>query len=155
AGGSPFSMQAGDLDRDGDVDLVTANTASGDVSVLINDGAARFLQSASYPAGHFPVSLKSADLDGDGYLDLAMKDVFTEDITVLFQKGGGTFHLALSFFAEGGLAPIVEAGDLDGDRDIDLAFLKVTDPSGVPNTISVLFNDGHGRFPTKEPLSVG
>ena len=40
----PVSIAAGDVDADGDVDLVTANFDSDAVSVLLNDGQGQFSQ---------------------------------------------------------------------------------------------------------------
>jgi hypothetical protein len=76
---SNFTIQAHDLDGDGDVDIVAPNTlfgpAAGDYRVLLNLGSARF--AAAHPDAVLPASVDGngfdvevADFDGDGAKDL-------------------------------------------------------------------------------------
>jgi hypothetical protein len=76
---SDFTIQALDLDGDGDADIVAPNTlfgpASGDYRVLLNSGSARFTAAragavlpASVEGNGFDVEV--ADFDGDGRKDL-------------------------------------------------------------------------------------
>ncbi|MEZ6014719.1 MAG: VCBS repeat-containing protein [Planctomycetota bacterium] len=62
---------AADLDGDGDVDVVTANQASGNLSLLANTGGA--LGAATLVAiGVEPSEVIGADVDGNGTIDLAV-----------------------------------------------------------------------------------
>jgi hypothetical protein len=74
-----FTIQAVDLDGDGDMDIVAPNTvfeqAAGEYRVLLNDGAARFAVAAlgqvlppSAVGNGFDI--EAADFDGDGRADL-------------------------------------------------------------------------------------
>lgn len=76
---SNFTIQAHDVDADGDVDLIAPNTlfglATGDYRVLLNQGGARFTVAA--PGSVLPESatgngfdIEVADFDGDGLADL-------------------------------------------------------------------------------------
>jgi hypothetical protein len=76
---SNFTIQAHDLDDDGDVDIIAPNTlfgpAAGDYRVLLNNGSARF--TAARPDAILPASadgngfdVEVADFDGDGQKDL-------------------------------------------------------------------------------------
>ncbi|MBU0491327.1 MAG: VCBS repeat-containing protein, partial [Chloroflexi bacterium] len=49
-GSRPYSVTAGDLDEDGDLDLVVANHSDDDVSVLLNEGC--FCQLKTGPVDH-------------------------------------------------------------------------------------------------------
>ncbi|MGD8897127.1 MAG: VCBS repeat-containing protein, partial [Acidobacteriota bacterium] len=71
-GTNPLDIAAGDVDRDGKPDLVTANQGSGTASVLIGDGLGGFtLESPAVSVGSDPVQVALVDVDRDGWLDLA------------------------------------------------------------------------------------
>src|SRR5262245_10046600 len=65
------SIGKGDLDGDGDLDLVTANSYSDDLTLLLNRGNASFLPGRLLRAGGRPACVILTDLDGDGRLDAA------------------------------------------------------------------------------------
>jgi hypothetical protein len=76
---SNFTIQAHDLDADGDVDLMAPNTlfgvATGEYRVLLNQGAAAFTLAApgsvlSAEASGNGFDVEVADFDGDGAADL-------------------------------------------------------------------------------------
>ena len=48
-GASPLGIAAADLDGDGRQDLVTADNGSGQVSVILRNGAGGFLPAVTYP----------------------------------------------------------------------------------------------------------
>jgi hypothetical protein len=79
---NPSSVAIGDLNGDGQPDLVTANiggdplatpTPAGTVSVVLGNGGGTFSAATPYPTGSFlPFSVAIGDLNGDGKLDLAV-----------------------------------------------------------------------------------
>ncbi len=148
-GEGPWSIFAADVDNDGHIDLMTANSHSNDVSVLLNNGDATFASHSLYPVGEEPWSVFSADLDGDGYSDLVVASMYDSDVWVFMNNGDGTF-------ASPSVYPIYDtpisvfAGDLDGDGDLDLATANV-----YSDDVSVLLNYGDGTFAPQSSYPVG
>lgn len=139
----------GDLDGDGDLDLVQGRTTES--RVWFNQGNLLFQDSGQslkvHPyLGTFPTkAIEIADMDGDGDLDIvngAMCQVWFNDGTGLFKSGSQFIGLDV--------ATAIEAGDLDGDGDVDLV---VVNPG---KGIFVYRNDGTGTFDyaTRQALAV-
>jgi hypothetical protein len=74
-GDDPLSVAVADLDGDTIPDLVTANLASDDVSVLLGNGDGTFQAATSFAVGTSPGSVAVADLDGDTLPDLVTANV--------------------------------------------------------------------------------
>jgi hypothetical protein len=53
-GVSPLFIVARDINNDGEIDLISANHDSNDVSVLLGNGDGTFQLAKSYPAGTHP-----------------------------------------------------------------------------------------------------
>jgi len=145
----PTSVSSADLDGDGDLDLATANQASNDVFVLLNQGDAIFTPALVHSVGNGPRSIFAADLDGDGDLDLATANNESDSVSVLLNDGNGNFgphslhHI--------GMHPVsVFAADIDSDGDLDLAAANQGS-----NDVSVLLNNGDGTFAPYSAYPVG
>jgi hypothetical protein len=121
-GADPIQVATADLNGDGLPDLVTANSNSNTVSVLLNDitRPGNYLPAVNYPCGAAPLSVAIGDLNRDGLPDIAV--AVADGVDILFQNPNapGTFlspaHLALS----GGTFSVA-IGDLDGDGIPDIA----------------------------------
>ena len=80
-GTDPVSVAIGDLNADGNPDLVTALT-SAEVSVLLGNGDESFQTSVTFPTGG-SYSVAIGDVNGDGRPDLVTANPFADDISVL------------------------------------------------------------------------
>jgi hypothetical protein len=133
------ALAAGDVDGDGDLDLLIART--GQDALWHNDGTGRFTEAAgALPAdGDDSLAVALADLDGDGDLDLALGN--HGPARLLRNDGGGTFTPAPSTPPDRtARTPAVLLRDVDGDGDVD-AFL-----AGADTRSALWLNDGAGAF---------
>src|SRR5579862_602383 len=92
-GGEPGSIVVADVNHDGKLDLIVANTGDDTVSVLLGDGRGHFTPSPGSPfaCGKSPNDIAVGDFDGDGNLDLIIADTSTPFLTILLGNGKGRF----------------------------------------------------------------
>jgi hypothetical protein len=166
-GPDPRALALGDIDNDGDADLLTANYAVGTVSVRLNNGAGIFGGSTELTIGSGGViggrgldtlrhrteltigsggsSVALADLDGDGDLDvLAAASASTIGVSVFQNAGTGVFSLASTYVV--GAPYHITAADLDNDGDLDFvtsnyfsssAEVRLNNGTGSPLAVQV------------------
>ena len=130
---APWNLTGGDLDGDGDLDLVVCHAGDpGVVTVILNDGTGRFAEAAGSPIGtiRFPNSaaIGSFNPRQDPFPDLVVvsnNDSFSRETgSLLLGDGTGRFRLQESFDIgqNGGIGQTVVAADFDGDGDDDVVF---------------------------------
>ena len=117
-------LAAGDLDDDGDLDLVLANLAR-PATVYWNDGALRFR--AEPLATGAARGVNAIDFDGDGWLDLAFTHPAAPPSLWLNQGAAAAAGAAardrfqrVARLGAGYVANAMGWADLDGDGDLDL-----------------------------------
>jgi hypothetical protein len=120
-GSHPTSVRAGDLDGDGDLDLVVASR--GAIEVFINNGGGGFAASVPYDTTVVSTTegrgLALGDFDRDGHLDAVCTDPDDGSVGLYLNHGDGTFAPVVAFPI--GAAPrTLAVGDLDGDLRLDL-----------------------------------
>ncbi len=113
---------AGDVDRDGDIDLIVA-TGGGELLLYSNDGNARFHgRRLGSSTGRRIDGIVVTDLNYDGWSDLLVYGTSTFDL--LIASSGNTFRdmteaVGLAAFQRFDVADVA-VGDLDADGDLDL-----------------------------------
>jgi hypothetical protein len=133
-----------DLDGDGNLDIVTANTYDDGVSVLLGRGDGTFAARADYPTGGEPVALALSDVDGDGRLDIVTANYGSDSVSILLGKGDGRLGARTDHPA--GTSPNqVVLGDVNGDGRMDVV---TTNSTGISDkgTVNVLLARGDGTF---------
>jgi hypothetical protein len=85
-GSAPASLAVADVDNDGKLDIAVANAGSGDLSVLLGNGAGGFIPAPGTPVstgGSSPSSIGLGDLNGDRRIDLAAVNASSANLSVL------------------------------------------------------------------------
>tara|TARA_R110002072_G_scaffold105744_1_gene231139 strand:- start:4905 stop:6392 length:1488 start_codon:yes stop_codon:yes gene_type:complete len=145
-GGPPATLELGDLDGDGDLDLVVAGgiapSSFGYHELLLNDGSGVF---SNVSAAQMPPDNQQSwdvafgDIDADGDLDIVWANYMGNRLYV--NNGGGTFTdaTATQLPTSSAWTRGVALGDVDGDGDLDLLAAN-----GGQNQL--FLNDGAGTF---------
>lgn len=153
-GASPVFIFAHDVNRDGKIDLVTANHGSNDVSVLLGKGNGTFATAHDYAAGAAPNVVTWGDFNGDGKIDLAVGD--TSRVAILTGNGDGTFKVPSYFIAPG---PVIylAAASLRGNgiEDLLAANTNLLFNGSIPESIYLLPSKGNGAFGSPESIPIG
>lgn len=146
-------LAAGDLDRDGDIDLVfaLANFASGRGSLVCawNDGSGGFPVSTTLALDQVIFRVALGDLDGDSLLDLVVVTGPISQFTRVFSnQGGRTFtEIVGAVPSSPGSTSEAALGDLDGDGDLDLFETKIGVAGGILGFQNQIYrNGGSGVF---------
>lgn len=148
-GGLQSSASFGDVNADGDVDLVfTAEDSPFKLALYSNDGRGVFKLTPTTLPGAAGASHKFVDIDGDGDLDVAISGVErpyeTKDVGLFLNDGKGVFAQASQRPFKIADHGALDIADVDGDGDLDVLILGDNrDLRGVPQ---LYLNLGNGDF---------
>ncbi|MBU1050532.1 VCBS repeat-containing protein [Candidatus Bipolaricaulota bacterium] len=126
-----WDVATGDLDADGDIDVVTADIDTG-ATIWLNDGAGTFTDFGQKLGVCATVDI--ADLDSDGALDI-VTGMWGQPLTVWWNDGSCGFSDAVTTHV-GSDSLCFAVGDLDGDTDLDIYL-------GRADYDMVIMNDGN------------
>jgi hypothetical protein len=152
-GMTPRQVITPDLDGDGNPDLVTVNSGSGDMSIRFGMGNGMFSAVTTVNlGGGSPYAVAAADLNADQKIDLVSAHNNANSIKVI--KGMGNRAFAAPTAAEtftAGAGPIALAlGDIDGQNGPDAVVAN-----NGSNNVSLLLNTGQGAFSAQTTSSTG
>lgn len=156
---NPAMLTKGDIDGDGDLDLLVANDYWA-VTVLVNDGNGRFVDETATrfvsPASLDNHCIDLVDIDGDGDLDCLLGNedfvpnyvyrnngagVFTVDPTALPAQANDTRHQVLA--------------DFDNDGDVDWLTIDGGGSHYYENNGAGVFSDQTATRLGNVPLNIG
>jgi hypothetical protein len=138
--GMPLDLVAGDIDADGDTDVVMALAG---VTILENDGEGNLGPVRNLPVSALETTSPTVegifleDIDGDSSMDIVGS---AHGAVYVFRNAGrGAFEPARRFL---GLAPRLAFLDLDRDGDLDVVGAGRRDPLAVvPRVLHLMTND--------------
>ena len=128
-GSAPRSVAIADLDGDGKLDVIVANTGDNNVSALLNTSSPGSINSGSFalhvdfPSGAYPNSLVAGDINGDGKPDVVTANEADGTVSILRNTstvGSIAFSTNVDFFAGYGIIDAFVC-DIDGDGKPDIS----------------------------------
>lgn len=142
-----IAIDATDLDKDADLDLVVVSQSA--VSTIENGGGGSFAIDQQMVGTSDHQGLVTADFDRDGDIDVAVAHHSADTVEV--KKNDGTGSLVSAPPIAVGASPFsLAASDFDGDGDIDIAVGEMID-----GTVRILANDGTASFTPGAPITAG
>jgi len=150
------------MNNDGKMDLVVAGGRN--LAVLPGNGDGTFqspilFNLVSSNSADAADSLALGDFNKDGKVGAVVSVAGT--VQIAFGNGNGTFQSPAKVFSTGLEAQgagNVEAGDLDGDGNLDIVLIACchTDEDHTfGGSLLAWFGDGHGNFPVKNTIASG
>ena len=147
-------MAAGDMDNDGDIDLVLSNGGH----VVLNDGNGNFFINGVAGDVEFGGDIALGDLDEDGYLDIVTtpRTSFTPSLTHVnvqlnSANGAGDPLPAQPLFIGGGSPKRIALADMDSNGHLDLVVMIEAPFDGeFPTALGLLLGNGDGTFQAPE-----
>jgi hypothetical protein len=152
AGNGVGSVESADFNKDGYPDLAVASDGDSAVTILLNDGNAKF-KPATFFANQTPNDICIADVNKDGNPDLCIANTEVSMLTLLLGNGRGRFRQAPASPYRVHSRPHthgIAVADFNGDGNLDLA----TDSWG-DNEVLIIFGDTSLRFGHETHYPVG
>ena len=155
-GNNPYGLITTDLNGDGKLDLIAANSPSignGSISTLLGNGNGTFQSALNTTVGTRPRYFAAGDFNRDGRQDLALTQTISDNnLRILWGDGSGGFSsqpTPLSMGAEAAPRGVVSA-DFNLDGYLDLAATSITG-----DKVSIFLGSGDGNFSTRKVFAAG
>jgi hypothetical protein len=134
----------GDLDGDGDLDIVLAKGRHTPIldRILLNDGKGTFVASNLGPIADRTYTAALADVDSDGDLDVLTSNDTPDRKLVYINDGKGRFSVAGTWGVSEWSTRNAALADLNADGRVDVIAANRPGPSFA------CLNEGRGRFAT-------
>ncbi|CAF1413812.1 unnamed protein product [Adineta steineri] len=122
---APWSVAVGDFDRDGRLDVATANYASNNVGVLYGYGNGTFGNLKTFSTGFnsLPTFVDVGDFNNDNILDIAVSGLNLDQVGILFGYDDGNFASIHPIPQKpGSFSYSLAIGDFNEDNRLDFAY---------------------------------
>ncbi len=134
-------VAAGDLNKDGKIDLVTANHSKGSASILLGQGDGTFGAPQVISLGANISGVDIADFNKDTNPDIVVSNHDSQQLTVLLGSGDGATFTRHDVSISPHATNVVKAVDLNNDGNLDLVAA-----SDAPRGLVTILGHGDGTF---------
>lgn len=153
-GASPNGIAAGDVNHDGNLDIVIINSKLNQIAVALGGGNGGFGAAATFQVGNGPAALALADFNNDGNLDVVTANSNSGKFTRLLGAGTGAFGSGLNVTV-GTYPSDIAAADMNHDGNADV-FISISHANGgAPGGVSLAMGDGLGGFAAPAMIPFG
>lgn len=147
-GTAPCSVASGDLNSDGNRDIVTANSGSNNISILLGNGNGSFNRQINYASPTTPYFVKLANVNGPRFsqLDIIVADYGSNDVRILINTALNSNGSPISVPGSGGSfgpdsripsSPIFAVGPGSSPTSYSTPRIHVYDSSGTNPTTPI------------------
>lgn len=158
-GNRPEGIALGDVNGDGQLDIIVCNQASSSVGILLNSTKTpgKFANPVTYASGgSLPRSLTLGDINGDGRVDIIVSNSAAGIVSVLANSitAPGSFLPAVGY-ASAATGPIgIGAGDVTGDKAVDVVVADYNAKTGTTICLLRHSSTNSGSFSFTSPTSI-
>ena len=148
--GAINNFASGDLDQDGDLDLVILEAGATDKALLVLNNNDQLIVDNFIPLSADPEQVVITDITGDGLNDI----IIQTNTLLVFENQNNANFIQVADFNAGGLSSVEEldglqVADIDADGDKDIVAIQQVDK------IKIIKNDGNLGFSVSQTLVLG
>ena len=152
-GSEPNSLATHDFNDDGRLDIVVANSGTGNIVILLGYGNGSFATIETYSTGKYsdPSAVVIIDINNDDRMDIIVANWGTNNIGILFGCGNFTFTAIVTYSTGDYSGPdSIAVSDFNNDGQLDIAVANY-----YTNNIGIFIGFGNGSFESQVTYSSG
>lgn len=153
--GLPTSIATFDLNGDNKADFATSDFGENDIHLALGSGIPDI---SAFTVSRIPIGdtgryVTTGDMNNDTVPDFIVTSGDSNTVSIALGRADGTVVAPLAYGISGNPAGM-DAGDVDGDRDLEL-FVAADEGGSGPDMINIYRNDGSMKMLRAQQISVG